>query len=128
MSKIYNNLILNAKEAQKLSYSPYSNVTVGAALLTKSNKIYTGANIENSSYGATVCAERVAIFNAILNNEKDFKALAITSNLEDFTFPCGLCLQVISEFSKDMIIIITNKNGKSIEKKINELLPYTFSL
>lgn len=128
MSKIYNNLILNAKEAQKLSYSPYSNVTVGAALLTKSNKIYTGANIENSSYGATVCAERVAIFNAILNNEKDFEALAITSNLEDFTFPCGLCLQVISEFSKDMIIIITNKNGKSIEKKINELLPYTFSL
>lgn len=128
MITIYRDLIQKAQEAQSQSYSPYSHVTVGAALLTKQGNIYLGANIENSSYGATVCAERTAMFQAILNKDLDFEAIAITSNLEDFAFPCGICLQVMSEFSKDLTIIITNKKGDTISKKINEMLPYAFNL
>lgn len=127
MISIYQDLIEKAKEAQRKSYSPYSHVTVGAALLTKQGKIYTGANIENSSYGATVCAERTAMFQAVLNQDTDFEAIAITSNLEDFPYPCGICLQVMSEFSKDLTVIVVNKKGDSITKKISEMLPYAFN-
>jgi len=122
------NLYEKAIEAQKLSYSPYSKVTVGAALLTADDNIYLGANIENSSYGATVCAERTAIFNAVLSGEKCFKEIVITSNLDDFIFPCGMCLQVMAEFSDDLKVFATNAKGEVKEKNIKELFPFAFRL
>jgi len=125
---INNNLLQKAIKAQELSYSPYSKVTVGAALLTAEGNIYQGSNIENSSYGATICAERTAVFNAILNGERKFKEIAITSNLDDFIFPCGMCLQVMAEFSDDLTVYISNSKGEIIEKNIKELFPFAFRL
>jgi cytidine deaminase len=123
-----NELYQKSIEAQKMSYSPYSKVTVGAALLTSGGNIYQGCNIENSSYGATICAERTAIFNAVLNGEREFKEIAITSNLDDFIFPCGMCLQVMAEFSDDLAVYSTNGKGEVIEKNIKELFPFAFRL
>jgi cytidine deaminase len=123
-----NELYQKSIEAQKLSYSPYSKVTVGAALMTADGNIYQGCNIENSSYGATICAERTAIFNAVLNSERKFKEIVITSNLDDFIFPCGMCLQVMAEFSDDLIVYSTNSKGEVIKKNIRELFPFAFRL
>jgi cytidine deaminase len=122
------NLYQKAIEAQKLSYSPYSKVTVGAALLTADGNIYQGCNIENSSYGATICAERTAIFNAVLNGENQFKEIVITSNLDDFIFPCGMCVQVMAEFSDDLTVYSTDSKGGFIKKNIKELFPFAFRL
>lgn len=121
-------LIKRSIEAQKYSFSPYSHVCVGAAILTKENKIFTGCNIENASFGATICAERNAIFKAISEGEKEFKAIAITSNLDDFIYPCGICRQVLSEFSPDITIILKSKNNEIKVKTIKELLPNSFTL
>ena len=127
-------LSLAAVEAMKRSYSPYSKFTVGAALLTKSGKIYTGANIENSSYTPTVCAERVAFFTAIHNGETEFEAIAIVGghkgNVEGLCAPCGVCRQVMSEFcSPDFkVILVTSSNGDFEETTLGEILPYTFKL
>jgi cytidine deaminase len=123
-----NKLYQSAIDAQKLSYSPYSKVMVGAALLTAAGNIYQGCNIENSSYGATICAERTAIFNAVLNGEREFKEIVVTSNLDDFIFPCGMCLQVMAEFSDDLIVYSTNIKGEVTEKNIKELFPFAFKL
>lgn len=127
-------LSLAAVEAMKRSYSPYSKFTVGAALLTKSGKIYTGANIENSSYTPTVCAERVAFFTAIHNGETEFEAIAIVGghegNVEGLCAPCGVCRQVMSEFcSPDFkVILVTSSNGDFEETTLGEILPYAFKL
>lgn len=127
-------LALASIEAMKKSYSPYSHFTVGAALLTKEGKIYTGANIENSSYTPTVCAERNAIFTAIHEGERDFEAIAIVGGFEGdvkgVTAPCGVCRQVMSEFcSPDFkVILVTSAEGDFEETTLGELLPYTFKL
>ncbi len=127
-------LALAAIEAMKKSYSPYSHFTVGAALLTKDGKIYTGANIENAAYTPTVCAERNAIFTAVHNGERDFSAIAIVGgmngNVSGVTSPCGVCRQVMSEFcSPDFkIILVTSQNGDYIEETLGSLLPYMFKL
>lgn len=127
-------LALTAIEAMKKSYSPYSHFTVGAALLTKDGKIYTGANIENASYTPTVCAERNAIFTAVHNGEREFDAIAIVGGHEGLvkgiTAPCGVCRQVMSEFcSPDFkVILVTSSNGDFEETTLGELLPYTFKL
>lgn len=127
-------LSLAAVEAMKRSYSPYSKFTVGAALLTKSGKIYTGANIENSSYTPTVCAERVAFFTALHNGESEFEAIAIvgghSGNVEGICAPCGVCRQVMSEFcSPDFkVILVKSNDGDYEETTLGELLPYTFKL
>lgn len=113
----YEELIEKSIEAQKFSYSPYSRFRVGAALLCESGKVYTGCNIENASFGATNCAERTAVFKAISDGETKFKAIAITSSSEKYTYPCGICRQVISEFSPDMDIILQDKeNGIKVIK------------
>jgi cytidine deaminase len=117
-------LMMLAKEAIKNSYSPYSDFPVGAALLTKDGKVFTGVNIENASFGLTACAERIAIYNAINSGEREFKALAVYAKKSEVT-PCGACRQVIAEFSDD-IDIIFYKNKKLVVKKISELLPDTF--
>ena len=127
-------LALAAIEAMKKSYSPYSNFTVGAALLTKEGKIYTGANIENASYTPTVCAERNAIFTAVHQGERNFEAIAIVGghngDIKCVTAPCGVCRQVMSEFcSPDFkVILVTSNEGDYEETTLGELLPYTFKL
>jgi len=91
-------LISLAKKACSNAYAPYSKFNVGAALLTKNGKIFTGSNIENASYGATVCAERVAIFKAVSEGEREFESIAIYTNADKLSFPCGICRQVMIEF------------------------------
>lgn len=127
-------LALAALDAMNSSYSPYSGFTVGAALLTKGGRIYTGANIENASYTPTVCAERVAIFSAVHNGERDLEAIAIVGghagDVKGVTAPCGVCRQVMSEFcSPDFkVILVTSRDGEFESTTLGELLPYTFKL
>lgn len=124
----YTKLLEMAEEAKEKAYVPYSNFKVGAALLTKSQKVYTGCNVEVASYGATNCAERTAIFKAVSEGEREFEAIAIASSNEDETFPCGICRQVIVEFGKDIKIILGNsKKGLVKVYDINELLPHSFT-
>lgn len=122
----YKKLLEMAYEATKNAYVPYSKYQVGAALLTKSGKVYTGCNIEIASFGATNCAERTAIFKAISEGEKEFEAIAIVSSSKDYTFPCGICRQVIVEFSKDIDIIVSRDYDYEVYK-IDELLPKSFT-
>jgi cytidine deaminase len=123
----YKELIQAARKAKKNSHSPYSKFRVGAALLTKSGKIYTGCNIENSSYSLTVCAERTALFKAVSEGEKKFLTLVISTDVKDFISPCGACRQVISDLAGDIDIILTNRVGKTKIMKMNELLPHPFT-
>ena len=125
-------LIEMAKTAAKNAYAPYSDFCVGAALLCKIGKVYTGCNIENSSFSPTNCAERTAFFKAISEGERDFEAIAIVGgkNLDfsDFCYPCGVCRQVMSEFCKGEFRIILGKaDGEIIESTLSELLPHGFS-
>lgn len=120
-------LVELAIKAKENAYVPYSNFRVGAALLTKNGKVYTGCNIENASYGATNCAERTAIFKAVSEGEREFEAIAINADTDDITFPCGICRQVIIEFSRDIKLYISNKNGEYKEYSIGELLPGAFT-
>lgn len=116
-----NNLYKHAKKASELSYSPYSNFRVGAAVLTNGKKVFLGTNIENVSYGLTICAERVAICNAIINNSIDIIAIAIFSKKGGVS-PCGACRQFIIEFGKDIEVIF--KNDKNIiSETIEKLIP-----
>jgi len=119
-------LIKAAKGASEHSYSPYSNYKVGAALLTKSGKTYIGTNVENASFPAGVCAERVAIFDAIKKGDKNFEALAIYADGQHYPYPCGICRQVMAEFSKDLKVIVARNENDYVEKTISELLPDMF--
>ncbi|MCX7786025.1 MAG: cytidine deaminase [candidate division WOR-3 bacterium] len=119
-------LINAAKQASNNAYAPYSKFKVGSALLTAKNKIFTGANVENASYGLTVCAERVALFKAVSEGEKKFKAIAIYTNTQNLTYPCGACLQVLYEFSPKIKVIISNACGKIKQFFLSQLLPYPF--
>lgn len=123
-----NELVSLAKKELKNSYSPYSGFKVAAALITKSGKVYTGANIENSSYSATVCAERVALFKAISNGEHGFEASAIVCEKGDFCYPCGVCRQVMSEFCDESFRIILEGNNIIKSHTLEELLPHSFKL
>ena len=123
-------LMQQAIEARKLSYSPYSNFQVGAALLCKDGKVFVGANIENSAYPLCMCAERNALYHAMMNGYKksDFLALAIAADTDTPCSPCGACRQVISElFPRDGEILLTNLKGDSYKTNIDELLPLAFS-
>jgi len=119
-------LIKVAKEVSIHSYSPYSKYKVGAALLTKNGKIYTGTNVENASFPAGMCAERVALFDAVKDGEKEFEAMAIYAEGNNFPFPCGICRQVISEFTRDIKVIIAKSEDEYVVKNISELLPDIF--
>ena len=123
-------LVKEAADARSLSYSPYSHFAVGAALLTKDGKVFKGANIENSSYPLCMCAERNALYNAMIHgySKKDFVALAISADTDTPCSPCGACRQVISElFPKDGTIIMSNLKGDTQETNVEELLPFAFS-
>lgn len=121
-------LLDKAKEAMVYSYSPYSRFKVGACVLTKDGHIYTGCNIENSSFGATNCAERTAIFKAVSEGRKEFAKIAIVSSSGLKTYPCGICRQVMSEFFKGNEQIILENAGEIIKYTINYLLPDSFKL
>lgn len=120
-------LIEKAKEAMQYAYTPYSNFKVGAALLTKSGKVYLGCNIENSSYGATNCAERTAIFKAISEGEREFVKIAVVSTSGEETYPCGICRQVVAEHMPEGSFLFEDRNGTIKEYGMDEILPYAFT-
>ena len=121
-------LVAIAREVQQNSYSPYSGFKVGAALLTTGGNIYTGVNVENASYGLTICAERVAIYTAIAGGEKEFSSITVVGANKDYTYPCGACLQVMAEFSPNMRVVVTDGNNNYKEYFLRDLLPQLFSL
>jgi cytidine deaminase len=118
-------LVRQAIEARQRAYVPYSSFPVGASLLTRSGKIFTGCNVENASYGLTVCAERVAIWKAISEGETEFEALAVATNIGGS--PCGACRQVMAEFAPDMPVLITDLSGQATESTVADLLPLAFT-
>lgn len=119
-------LIKAAKKVREKAYAPYSNFKVGAALRTKSGKIFTGCNVESASYGLTVCAERVAIWKAVSEGEHEFESIAVAADTHELTPPCGVCRQIIWEFCGDVPVIFANLEGKNETVKISELLPRAF--
>lgn len=124
----YKVLVSKAFEGRKSAYVPYSKFKVGAAVLTEDGTIYTGCNIENASYGATNCAERTAIFKAVSEGHKIIKAIAVVGVENDYTYPCGICRQVIAEFASEDIKIILGKNeDEYIVKTLDEILPGAFT-
>jgi cytidine deaminase len=127
MKKEYRELAKAAYNAKLKAYVPFSKFHVGAALLTADNKIFTGCNIENSSYSLTICAERVAIFKAILEGSREFRAIAVVSDNPGFTPPCGACRQVLSELTGDIDFIMMNAKGQFKIMKLNLLLPFAFT-
>ncbi len=115
-------------ELLKNSYAPYSNYHFACIVETKNGNLYEGVNVENASFGATVCAERNAIFNAVSHGEKEFSALYLMSDKDNILYPCNLCKQVMLEFfDKDVIFNIMNKNGDSKVLTFDELMRTTFS-
>lgn len=120
-------MIKLAKEAASRAYAPYSGFKVGAVLVAKSGNIYTGCNVENSSYGLTICAERTALFKAISEGDREFVHLVIYNDSEKVFYPCGACRQTLVEFSPEMKITIVN-NDEMVEKKLSELLPEHFKI
>jgi cytidine deaminase len=119
-------LIGKAKRARLKAYAPYSNFKVGAALLTKQGKVYTGANVENGSDGLTVCAERAAVLKAVNEGDKDFVRIAVVTEKNRPITPCGACRQVLSEFAGDLKIICANLRGDVKKYTLKELLPEAF--
>ena len=126
----YEQLMNSAKEASKNSYSPFSRFAVGAAVIVPSGKVYKGCNVENSSFGLTICAERCAIFNAVSSGEREIRAVAIYSPNTDSCYPCGACRQVLYEFqSDDYEIDVVTENSNLLEvKKLSYFLPNGFRI
>ena len=121
-------LIKLAQKAAKNAYAPYSDFKVGAALLCRNGSVYTGCNVENSSYGASNCAERTAVFKAVSEGERDFVKIAIVSEKGGLTFPCGICRQVLSEFMQNGSIVLYSEKEGIKEFELKELLPHGFKL
>ncbi|MGD1045550.1 MAG: cytidine deaminase [Bacteroidota bacterium] len=127
MKREYRDLAKAAQKARLNAYSPFSNFRVGAALLTKDGAIFTGCNIENSSYGLTICAERVAIFNAISSGASEFAAVAVVSDDLGFTSPCGACRQVLSDLAGDIDFVMMDSKKRFKILKLSSLLPFAFT-
>jgi cytidine deaminase len=123
----YRELMRKAEEAKKHSYSPYSNFRVGAALLTADGRVYTGVNVENASYGASVCAERTAVVKAVSEGERKFDAIAVSSDAEEGSYPCGICRQFLAEFGGSIKVITGRSDGRLNVHSVSELLPCAFS-
>ncbi len=122
-------LIKAAIEAKEHAYAPYSNFRVGAALLTKGGKVYQGCNIENAAYSPTNCAERTAFFKAVYEGEREFEAIAINGDGDDYLFPCGVCRQVMAEFCDQdtFLIYVSKKNGAYQKYTLAELFLGAFT-
>lgn len=121
-------LVARAIRNKEKAYAPYSKFAVGAALLTSDGEIYDGVNVENASFGLTICAERTAAVSAVASGKHHFKALAVACGGKDYCRPCGACRQFLAEFSPDMEIIMVNGLGESDIMSLAELLPCNFSL
>jgi cytidine deaminase len=121
-----NSLLAAARAARENAHAPYSNFRVGAALRAQSGQIYTGCNVENATYGLTLCAERVAIFKAISEGERGFDAIAVVTDTDQLTPPCGACRQIIWEFCGDVDIILGNLKGKTETHRTSTLFPKPF--
>ena len=122
----YQGLVKAAQTAKQFSYSPYSDFRVGAALLTSAGKLYSGCNIESSSFSLTICAERTALFKAVSGADRHFVAIAIATDSDDFVPPCGACRQVIQDLAGDIDVVLVNRKGKTRMHKSADLLPYPF--
>jgi len=119
-------LLQAAKKTRNLAHAPYSGFQVGAAILAEDGTVFSGCNIENSSYGLTICAERVALFKAVSERSDSFDAIALVTDTDEPVMPCGACRQVLAEFNPDMIVVSGTIRGKSVSRKLSELLPEPF--
>ena len=122
-------LIKAAMEAKEHAYVPYSHFRVGAALLTSDGRVFQGCNIENAGYTPTNCAERTAFFKAVYEGVRDFEAIAVNGDADDYLYPCGVCRQVMAEFCdpKTFRILVSNKNGDYLEYTLEQLFPGAFT-
>lgn len=119
-------LIEAATRVRELAYAPYSKFRVGAAVRTKGGKIFTGCNVESASYGLTVCAERVAIWKAVSEGEKEFEKIAVVADTQELTPPCGVCRQILWEFGGDIPVLFANLKGDFETVQMKDLLPRAF--
>jgi cytidine deaminase len=122
----YDALIAAARTARGHAHAPYSNFRVGAAVRAKSGRVFTGCNVENATYGLTLCAERVAIFKAISEGERGFDAVAVVADTDTLTPPCGSCRQILWEFCGDAEVVLANLNGKVEHYRMSALFPKPF--
>lgn len=122
----HDTLIAAARTAREHAHAPYSNFRVGAAVRAKSGRIFSGCNVENATYGLTLCAERVAIFKAISEGERGFDAVAVVADTDALTPPCGSCRQILWEFCGDAEVILANLSGKVERYRMSSLLPKPF--
>jgi cytidine deaminase len=122
----YDHLIVAATQARENAYARYSNFRVGAALRAASGRVFGGCNIENATYGLTICAERVAIFKAMSEGEREFDAIAVVTDTDVLTSPCGACRQLIWEFCGDVPVILSNVKGKTETLRMRDLFPKPF--
>ena len=120
-------IITKAVEAKEKSYSPYSNFKVGACIEGDNGKLYSGCNIESVSFTPTICAERNAIGQAVMDGCKTFKRVAIACSGDGFAWPCGVCRQMLAEFGLDMIVIVVDKEGNTKSRMLRDLLPEAFT-
>jgi cytidine deaminase len=123
----YKRLVKFARKAQRHSHAPFSRFRVGAALLASDRKIFTGCNIENSSYSLTICAERTALFKAISEGRRKFVAIAVVSDDDGFTSPCGACRQVILDLAGNIDVVLGDRRGNIRVHSLEELLPHPFT-
>ena len=119
-------LVLRAREAMGRAHSPYSKMKVGAALVTSAGRVFTGCNVENASYGLTLCAERTAVVKAVSEGEREFAALAITTDRDEPLMPCGACRQFLREFGPGLHIVVEGAGGVRSVSSLEELLPQAF--
>jgi cytidine deaminase len=122
----YDHLVVAATQARENAYARYSNFRVGAALRAASGRVFGGCNIENATYGLTICAERVAIFKAMSEGEREFDAIAVVTDTDMLTSPCGACRQLLWEFCGDVPVILSNLKGKTETLRMRDLFPKPF--
>ena len=119
-------LVKKALSARQQAYAPYSGYAVGAALLSTDGEVFTGCNVESASYSATICAERVALVNAVSGGKRHFSKLAVAGPGSAYCTPCGICRQMLHEFSKELVLLCANEHGQYTTHTLAELLPFAF--
>lgn len=127
LSLLQKKLAAAALKARQNAYAPYSKYRVGAALLTASGKIISGSNVENASYGLTLCAERAAVVQAVSGGDKKFAAIAVAGSGKELVAPCGACRQVLAEFNPNLTVYLVSRGGRVTETSLSSLLPSAFS-
>ena len=120
-------LLEMAVEMRRYSYVPYSHYAVGAALLGKDGRVFTGCNVENAALGSTICAERTAACKAVSEGHRDFARIAVYGDGEGYCYPCGACRQFLAEFAPEMEVLSAKGGGRYVSYKLSEMLPYTFN-